>query len=64
MAAARTVYYACKSCQFISEQTGVPCYVAEDPASCVAIGAGRVLEDLRTYKDVIYDYRRGDYSAA
>ena len=50
--------------KFISEQTGVPCYVAEDPASCVAIGAGRVLEDLRLYKNVIYDYRRGDYYEA
>ena len=38
--------------------------MAEDPASCVAIGAGRVLEDLRLYKNVIYDYRRGDYYEA
>ena len=50
--------------KFISEQTGVPCYVAEDPASCVAIGAGRVLEDIKTYRDVLYDYRRGDYYEA
>ena len=50
--------------KFISEQTGVPCYVAEDPASCVAIGAGRVLEDLKIYRDVLYDYRRGDYYEA
>ena len=50
--------------KFISEQTGVPCYVAEDPASCVAIGAGRVLEDLKTYRNVLYDYRRGDYYEA
>ena len=46
--------------QEISEQTGVPCYVAEDPVSCVAIGAGKVLEDMRLYEDVVYDYRRGD----
>lgn len=50
--------------RFISEQTGVPCYVAEDPASCVAIGAGKVLEDMRLYQDVLYDYRRGDYYEA
>jgi rod shape-determining protein MreB len=50
--------------KFISEQTGVPCYVAEDPASCVAIGAGRVLEDIKTYRNVLYDYRRGDYYEA
>ena len=47
--------------KFISEQTGVPCFVAEDPVACVAIGAGKVLEDMRLYEDVIYDYRRGDY---
>ena len=50
--------------KFISEQTGVPCYVAEDPMSCVAIGAGKVLEDMKLYQDVLYDYRRGDYYEA
>ena len=50
--------------KFISEQTGVPCYVAEDPASCVAIGAGRVLVDVKLYRNVLYDYRRGDYYEA
>lgn len=47
--------------KFISEQTGVPCYIAEDPVACVAIGAGKVLENIKLYENVLYDYRRGDY---
>ena len=47
--------------KFITEQTGVPCYVAEDPESCVAIGAGKMLEHLRQYQNLLYDYKRGDY---
>lgn len=48
--------------KFITEQTKVPCYLAEDPISCVAIGTGKVLENLDKYSDIaIYDYKRGDY---
>ena len=47
--------------QYIAEQIGVPCYVAEDPVACVAIGCGKVLEEPRKYEGVLYDYRRGDY---
>ena len=47
--------------KYISEQTGVLSFIAEDPAACVAVGAGKVLEDLRRYEGVLYDYRRGDY---
>ena len=47
--------------KFITEQTGLPCYVAEDPVACVAIGAGKVLENLSLYENVVYDYQRGDY---
>lgn len=47
--------------KYIAEQTGVPCYLAEDPVACVAIGAGKVLENRKLYEDVLYDYRRGDY---
>ncbi len=32
--------------RLISAETGVPCYVADDPLSCVAIGAGLALEHL------------------
>jgi rod shape-determining protein MreB len=32
--------------ELISQETGVPCYVAPDPMRCVAIGAGYALEYL------------------
>ncbi len=47
--------------KYITEQTGVPCYVAEDPVACVAIGAGKVIENIRMYQNILYDYKRGDY---
>ena len=34
----------------ISTETGVPCYVAEDPLRCVAIGAGIALEHLEVIR--------------
>ena len=36
--------------QLISKTIGVPCYVADDPAFCVAKGTGIVLENLDVYK--------------
>ncbi|MEF3275833.1 MAG: rod shape-determining protein [Chloroflexus sp.] len=39
----------------LTEVTGVPCYVADQPASCVAIGTGLALENL----DVLYDSLSG-----
>lgn len=48
--------------RFVAEHTKVPCYVAEDPISCVAIGTGKVLENMETYsRGAIYDYKRGEY---
>lgn len=32
--------------RLLAQETGVPCYIAEDPLSCVAIGAGLALERL------------------
>jgi len=32
--------------RFLTQETGVPCHVAEDPMLCVAVGAGRGLEHL------------------
>ena len=32
--------------RLLTRETGVPCYVAENPKACVAIGAGRALENL------------------
>ena len=50
--------------KFISEHTKVPCYIAEDPISCVAIGTGKVLENIDAFtRGAIYDYRRGEYYA-
>jgi len=36
--------------ELISQATGVPCYVAEDPLLCVVKGAGIALEHLDIYK--------------
>ncbi len=30
----------------LTKETGVPCYVADNPIACVAIGAGRAIENL------------------
>ncbi|HBR80030.1 MAG: Cell-shape determining protein [Candidatus Uhrbacteria bacterium GW2011_GWE2_45_35] len=40
--------------QLISEATGVPVYVAEDPQLCVAKGTGVALENLEAYKRSIF----------
>ncbi len=48
--------------KFIAEQTKVPCYIAEDPISCVAIGTGKVLDNIDKFtRGAVYDYRRGEY---
>ena len=39
--------------EFISQQIGVPCFVAEDPLLCVARGAGVILEHLDIYKNAL-----------
>jgi len=39
--------------EFISQEIGVPCFVAEDPLLCVVKGAGVVLENLETYKKAL-----------
>src|SRR6185295_3251011 len=37
--------------RLLSRETGVPAYVADDPLSCVAIGAGRALEHFAIFRD-------------
>ena len=37
----------------ISQETGVPCFLAEDPLLCVAKGTGVVMENLDVYKKSI-----------
>ena len=41
----------------ISQETGVPCFIAETPLLCVAKGTGVVLENLETYKKSIMSKR-------
>lgn len=36
--------------RFLTRETGVPCYPAENPMACVAIGAGKALEHLEILK--------------
>jgi rod shape-determining protein MreB len=37
--------------RLLAQETGVPAYVAEDPLSCVAVGAGRALEHMTVFRD-------------
>ena len=41
----------------ISQATGVPCFIAEDPLLCVAKGTGAILENLEVYKKSIMTKR-------
>ena len=36
--------------KLITRETGIPVYVAEDPLDCVALGTGKVLEEIETLK--------------
>ncbi|MFH1820446.1 MAG: rod shape-determining protein [Candidatus Nealsonbacteria bacterium] len=44
--------------QLIAKDTGVPCFVAEDPLLCVAKGTGVVLESLSIYKKSLMSKKR------
>ena len=37
----------------IRQATGLPVSIADDPLSCVALGTGRCLEDLKHLKSVL-----------
>ena len=39
--------------QVIRQATGLPVSVAEDPLSCVALGTGRALEEMKTLKNLL-----------
>ena len=39
--------------EYLREETGLPVTIAEDPLSCVALGTGRCLEELRTLRNVL-----------
>ena len=38
--------------RLLSEETGLPVYVAEDPLSCVVRGCGLALDRIDEYRDV------------
>lgn len=40
--------------RIISEATGIACYRANDPLHCVVRGVGRIVDDLRTYKRLVF----------
>ena len=41
--------------KLISEETGLPVVIAEDPLTCVVMGSGRALEELDTMSDILMD---------
>ncbi|MBN9542585.1 MAG: rod shape-determining protein [Alphaproteobacteria bacterium] len=38
----------------LREATGLPVFIAEDPLSCVAIGTGKVLENMKKFQHVLF----------
>lgn len=44
--------------KLLSEKTGMPVYVAENPLDCVVKGTGKTLEDLERLKNVLINARR------
>lgn len=44
--------------KLLSEKTGMPVYIAEDPLDCVVKGTGKTLEDLERLKTVLINARK------
>ena len=44
--------------KLLSQKTGMPVYVAEDPLECVVKGTGKTLEDLERLKTVLINARK------
>lgn len=44
--------------KLVSEQTGMPVHIADEPLSCVALGTGKALEDLDLWKKVLLNPRK------
>lgn len=40
--------------QVLRDATGLPVFVASDPLSCVAVGTGRVLENMKQFQHVLF----------
>lgn len=48
--------------KLVSEHTKIPCYIAEDAVSSVAIGTGKALESVDAFqRSAVQEYKRGDY---
>lgn len=41
--------------KLININTGIPIYIAENPSDCVAIGAGKTLDDMRMWRSIFVD---------
>ncbi len=41
----------------LSEETQVPVYIADDPLTCVAVGAGKALEEIDTLRKALFSSR-------
>ncbi len=41
----------------ISEETGIPVYIAENPLDCVVLGTGKVLEELDVLSNVLLSHK-------
>lgn len=44
--------------KMISQATGMPVYIAENPLECVVKGTGKTLEDLEKLKEVLINSRK------
>lgn len=44
--------------KLISEETGIPVYIAEQPLDCVVLGTGKVLEEIDTLSNVLLSSRK------
>lgn len=42
--------------RLLTKQTGVPCYVADNPIACVALGAGKALENYEVIRRSLPNY--------
>ena len=44
--------------KLVSEKTGMPVFVAENPLDCVVKGTGKTIEDLEKLKAVLLNSRK------
>lgn len=45
--------------QLIHNETGIPVNIAEDPLDCVALGTGKVLEEIEVLRNVLISSNKG-----